>query len=57
MQSCSDFRNVLARIFFLQNVADILRIDESTSVTDIETSTLLNNADRRNDLDEQLIKT
>jgi len=37
MSSCKDFRNVIARIFFLQNVAEILRIDYKTiPTTDVE---------------------
>ena len=40
MKSCMDFRKVLARIFFLENVADLMKIDQSTLTADAETALL-----------------
>lgn len=56
MQSCQDFRNVLARIFFLQNVAEILRIDAGVgNVNDNDIENRLIADDRKAELDEGLL--
>ena len=57
MQSCQDFRNVLARIFFLETVAEILKIDAAVSsdaLNDIE-APLVSAETRRAELDEGLL--
>ena len=42
-----DFRKVLARIFFLENVADLLKIDQTKSSTDIEAQFMAEELDQR----------
>ena len=56
MQSAKDFRNLIARIFFLQSVAEILQIDHtSASVNDVENPSLDAIDQRKADLDEGLL--
>ena len=56
-QSVMDFRKVLARIFFLENVADLLKIDVSRSqARDVENGMMGEDQQRRNELGDNLLQ-
>lgn len=56
MKSCMDFRKVLARIFFLENVADLLKVDRANNSADIEAQFFADDADqRKKDLGDGLL--
>ena len=43
LSSCQDFRKTLARIFFLENVAELLKIDMSSQLADAESKMQMDN--------------
>lgn len=56
MKSCMDFRKVLARIFFLENVADLLKVDRANNSADIEAQFMADDIDqRKKDLGDGLL--
>jgi len=57
LKSCHDFRKVLARIFFLEKAAELLRINQSAEEPHDEENRLLEDpAQKQSELTDQLLQ-